>query len=171
MTHNRSTAVVIDLAEARKGQRARASLPANSNARLATRPKRILVADDDPLVRATLRRILEAAGFAVTCAHDGCEASDRLRWEDFDLAIVDIFMPDRDGLEVIRLLRREQAPALIAISGGAPLGRVWHLDSEVDFLQVAQAFGAKATLCKPFRPKQLLAAVHEALGLQSDASA
>jgi CheY-like chemotaxis protein len=168
MTHDQGTAIIIDLADARNEQRARASLPAvaEKRARHAGRQQRILVADDDPLVRATIRRILENAGFDVASARDGCEASDRLRCEGFDVAIIDIFMPNQDGLEVIRRLRGAEAPALIAISGGAPLGRIWHLDSEIDFLEAAKAFGAATTLCKPFGRAQLLTAVRDALGDQ-----
>src|SRR6266480_7062891 len=99
-------------------------------ARCSIRPRprrggvaRILVMDDDELLRGALRVVLEAAGYEVIEAADG-DAGLRLQREQAaDLVLVDIFMPERDGLEVIRALRAEiPEPKIISMSGG---GQTW----------------------------------------------
>lgn len=119
---------------------------------------RILVMDDDALVRHSLRAVLEAAGYDVIEAADG-KAGLRLHGEQgADLVIVDIFMPEQDGLEVIRTLRTEiPRPKIVAISGGGRTARS-------DMLTVAAAFGASRTLRKPFEPRELLAVIRDLLG-------
>ena len=115
---------------------------------------RILVMDDDRPLRGALRVVLEAAGYDVMEAADG-EAGLRLHREhSADLVLVDIFMPGRDGLDVIRALRAViPRPKIIAISGG-----------DHDMLRAAATFGAARTLRKPFEPRELLAAIHDLLG-------
>jgi DNA-binding response OmpR family regulator len=119
---------------------------------------RILVMDDDALVRHSLRALLEAAGYDVIEAADG-KAGLRLHGEQgADLVIVDISMPEQDGLEVIRTLRTEiPRPKIVAISGGGQTARS-------DMLTVAAAFGASRTLRKPFEPRELLAVIRDLLG-------
>jgi CheY-like chemotaxis protein len=119
---------------------------------------RILVVDDDQVLRGALRVILEVAGYTVMEAADG-EAGLRLyREQGADLALVDLFMPERDGLEMIRALRTGiPQPKIIAMSGG---GRIGLLDA----LKAAAALGASRTLCKPFESPCLLAAILELLG-------
>ena len=118
---------------------------------------RILVIDDDELLRGALRTALEGAGYDVMEAADG-KAGLRLQRESgADLVVVDIFMPEQDGLEVIRGLRAEAPqPKIVAISGGGRIG-------QIDALRAAAAFGASRTLQKPFEPRELLTAVRELL--------
>jgi DNA-binding response OmpR family regulator len=118
---------------------------------------RILLMDDDDVLRGALRVVLEAAGYEVVEAKDG-EAGLRFQREQgADLVLVDIFMPERDGLEVIRALRAETPPPkIVAMSGGGKTG-------QVDVLQAA-AFGASGTLRKPFEPHALLTAIRAQLG-------
>src|SRR5215471_11115954 len=66
----------------------------------------ILVIDDDRLVRDTLSIMLSEAGHAVTTAKDGIEGVNKAERQAFDVAVIDIFMPEREGLETIRELRR-----------------------------------------------------------------
>jgi CheY-like chemotaxis protein len=118
---------------------------------------RILVVDDEVLVRRTVKTILERIGHAVVlaeCGHDGAAAIEAYA---FDIAIVDIFKPDMDGLETIRLFRQSAAKLpIIAISGyafrqvGGPAP---------DFLRMAVGLGATAYLRKPFTPAELMNAV------------
>ena len=117
---------------------------------------RILVIDDDALLRGAIRVALESAGYEVIEAADG-DAGLRLhRAPGADLVVVDLFMPERDGLEVIRAMRAEAPGAkIIAMSGGSSL--------RLDLLDAAAAFGASRTLRKPFPPSMLLAAVRELL--------
>jgi len=114
--------------------------------------------DDDEQLRAALRVVLEDAGYEVVDAPDG-EVGLRLQREQAaDLVLVDIFMPERDGLEVIRALRAEiPQPKIVAMSGGGRTG-------QVEVLRAAAALGASRTLLKPFQPQELLKAVRELLG-------
>jgi len=123
---------------------------------------RILVIDDDVLIRRTVKHILEREGHAVVlaeCGHDGAHAIEAYA---FDLAIVDIFMPDMDGLETIKVFHHS-APRLpiIVISD-----YVFRDASEPapDFYRMAVDLGAVAYLRKPFTPAQLLDAVRACLG-------
>ena len=68
--------------------------------------KKILVADDDPNIRDVIRFALEKSGFQVQDASDGQETLDLLNKSNPDLIILDITMPEKDGLEVCRTVRR-----------------------------------------------------------------
>jgi CheY-like chemotaxis protein len=91
----------------------------------------------------------------VVVARDGGEALKKIRERRFDLMLTDLVMPEREGLETIRTLRKERPDLKIVAVSGAFGGT---------FLDVAQLLGADATLLKPVSPDQLLAAVREALG-------
>src|SRR6184192_3852652 len=119
---------------------------------------RILVMDDDGMLRGAIRIALEAAGYEVMEAADGNAGLRLQRQQGADLVLVDIFMPDRDGLEVIRALRTEiPQPKIIAMSGGGQTG-------QIEVLEAAVAFGAARTLLKPFAPRELLMAIRGLLG-------
>ncbi|MDY6987588.1 MAG: response regulator [Thermodesulfobacteriota bacterium] len=119
---------------------------------------RILVVDDDVQIREMLRQLLERAGYEVAEAPDGRQGIRLYRQEPADLVITDIIMPEKEGLETIRELRRDFPDVkILAISGG---GRV--LADE--YLRLAKQFGAERTLAKPFDQKELLEAVHELVG-------
>ena len=118
---------------------------------------RILVVDDDQGLRRTLRVVLEAAGYDVTEAADGNAALRLYAQEGADLVLVDLFMPERDGLEVIRALRVAiPRPQLVAMSSGGRRG-------QIEFLRTAAAFGAARTFRKPFEARDLLVAIRELL--------
>ncbi|HTO83005.1 MAG TPA: response regulator [Methylomirabilota bacterium] len=124
----------------------------------------ILVIDDDHLVRDTLSIMLTEAGHTVVTAKDGIEGVKKALRGGFDVAVIDIFMPEREGLETIRELRRRPGtPAIVAITGGTPLQIHRPQDRVLDYLQVAADLGAAATIRKPFTQAQLLAAVDKAL--------
>ncbi len=97
-----------------------------------------------------LRRTLERAEHVVFEASNGREALERRREVEPDLIIIDLIMPEKEGLETIQDLRREgvQVP-VIAMSGGGKIGA----DS---YLSVARAFGAARVLSKPFGAAELL---------------
>lgn len=124
-------------------------------------PRHILVVDDDPMVCMAIEIYLQRNNFRVTIA-DGGEAGLRaLAHEQFDLMIVDIFMPHMRGFESIRLFH-DRAPAipLIAMSGYA----FADLNSPApDFLRMALELGAARCLRKPFTPDALLAAIKDCL--------
>lgn len=121
---------------------------------------RILVVDDEELARFTLRDILENAGYEVEEARNGRECIERQRATPFDLIVTDIIMPEKEGVETIIEIRQDFPKLkIIAISSG---GRTRNLD----FLKLAQQFGADAILAKPFTDDQLVQAVKDQLRYQ-----
>jgi DNA-binding response OmpR family regulator len=90
-------------------------------------------------------RILENAGYEVRAAFNGAEGLKLFRHERPDLVITDLYMPEKDGLEMIMELRRaDEKIRILAISGGS-------LNINIDdMLNAAEMFGADAILAKPF---------------------
>lgn len=114
----------------------------------------VLVVDDEDQVRQLIRETLEQAGYDVEEASDGKEGLERYRAKPADLVIMDILMPDQDGLESIMTLRREFPKSrVIAMTGGSDMIGI------LNFLDVAKMLGACRTLQKPFEMKALLDAV------------
>jgi CheY-like chemotaxis protein len=128
------------------------------SARINARMNRILVVDDEEGVRQWLDKVLEQAGYAVVTAADGAEALRLCREQPADLVIIDLFMPEKEGLETIKELRQmRQDQKVIAISGGGRL-------VEGDYLALARNLGATRTLSKPFSAEEILHAIAELLG-------
>lgn len=123
--------------------------------RRKARATRLLIADDDPDTRLSLKLLLERAGYEIELAPNGSQALELQRSRPVDVLITDIFMPETDGLETIESFRRDfPNVAIIAMSGGAgPL-----IDSAV-YLDTAGIAGADAVLRKPFDVKSLLRAL------------
>ncbi len=116
-------------------------------------PKLILVVDDEPASQALMAKALQRAGHLVITAASGVDARQALRAARFDAVVTDIFMPDMDGLELIRYIcATSPATPIIAISGG-PAG------SAHNFLPIAAALGADMVLSKPVSPAALRNAV------------
>jgi CheY-like chemotaxis protein len=116
---------------------------------------KILLVDDDKLLRELTSKTLVQAGHHVTVASDGGEGVNKAREGKFDLLITDMFMPVKEGLEVIEEVRAiHPAIKVIAISIDGPHGAS-------TFLKVSKAFGAQVCLEKPFTPEQLLEKVVE----------
>src|SRR5437870_9433567 len=121
---------------------------------------RVLVVDDDPMVCVAIEVCLTRKGFEVTVA-DGGEAGMRaLESSDFDVMLVDVFMPHMRGFESIRMFheRRPDLP-IVAMSGYA----FANTESAPDFLRMTIELGAACCLRKPFTPNALLTAVNECL--------
>jgi CheY-like chemotaxis protein len=117
----------------------------------------ILVIDDDSAVSATIKLLLDRAGHDVVVANDSRNGLKVFESGQFDLLIVDIFMPGMDGLETIRLVHRQRPDLpILVISGDA-----FPTDSNPapDFLNMATKLGAITSLRKPFKPAELLTAV------------
>ena len=118
---------------------------------------RILVIDDENLVRLTIQAVLSAKGHAVSLAVNGRDGLDRLKKTEFDLIITDLIMPEMEGLETIMAIRKQSRQArILAISGG---GR----NQVGDFLDAAGKLGADVTLRKPFSNDELVDAVVRAM--------
>jgi len=122
-----------------------------------------LVVDDDPLFRNMIERILVASGYTVALAEDGRRALRQASKQRPDIVITDILMPDMEGVETIFRLREidERLP-ILAISGG------W-ANQEPSLLKLVARLGATETLAKPFRAKELLAAVEKCFSPTSGA--
>lgn len=118
---------------------------------------RILIVDDQDLVRRSMRLWLEQVGHDVEEAADGALGLRLLRRTLFDLIVTDIFMPNVEGLELVRHIRRQHPlMKIVVISGAAAVGGVSMLD-------VARKFGADETVPKPFTPRDLNEAVFRCL--------
>ena len=121
---------------------------------------RVLVVDDDPLVCKTIEVCLTRKGFEVTVA-DGGEAGMRaLEAADFDLMLIDVFMPHMRGFESIRMFhdRRPDVP-VVAMSGYA----FANAERAPDFLRMTIELGAACCLRKPFTQDALLTVVHQCI--------
>ncbi|WP_135079579.1 response regulator [Terasakiella sp. SH-1] len=117
----------------------------------------VLVIDDEELARYTVREILEGFDHSIIEAKNGNEGIEQFHNNDIDLIITDIIMPEKEGVEMIIELKREDPNLkIIAISGG---GRTRNLD----FLQLANEFGADKVLSKPFSSADLISAVNACL--------
>lgn len=121
--------------------------------------KRILVVDDANLIRRYYRGALERAGFEVDEAMNGVEAIERVLSESYDLAIVDVNMPQMDGMTFLRTLRR-QSPAVSSL----PALVISTEAAEQDAV-AARAAGANFFLIKPVSQEQLVAYVSILCGL------
>lgn len=119
---------------------------------------RILIVDDEPTVVLLLKEFLVAEGYDVVTASNGEEALRMSHGRGFDLYIVDLIMPRKDGIETILSLKaRFRNKPIIAMSGGWSSG-------EGNFLPLAGKLGACGTLAKPFRRSDLLNAVRRETG-------
>jgi CheY-like chemotaxis protein len=117
----------------------------------------ILVIDDESAVSATIKLLLDRAGHGVVVANGGRNGLKVFETGQFDLLIVDIFMPGMDGLETIRLARRQRPGVPILVISGHAFPT--DLKPIPDFLNMATKLGAITSLRKPFKPADLLTAV------------
>jgi two-component system OmpR family response regulator len=117
---------------------------------------RILVVDDDGHIREVVRFTLQQGGYQVVEAKDGAEAWALFSAGGIDLVVLDIIMPEADGLEVCRRIR--QSPA----NGRVPIIFVSSRDEELDRV-LGLELGADDYLVKPFSPRELLARVKAVL--------
>jgi CheY-like chemotaxis protein len=115
----------------------------------AERARRVLVVDDNGDMLESTKILLERAGYDVEVASNGERAVILQRARPADVLITDLFMPDKDGVELISHFRREfPAVPIIAMSGGG-------VRTKRDYLADASLLGVDATLRKPFEPEAL----------------
>ncbi|MFZ5812185.1 MAG: HDOD domain-containing protein [Thermodesulfobacteriota bacterium] len=121
-------------------------------------PKGILVVDDERNIRDILTEALEANGYGVATASNGVEAMERLRKENYRLVILDIRMPLRGGLDVLRELTASGSttPVLVLTGLAGP-----------EELAEAKALGAAGHLTKPFQIDSLMREIRRLLGQES----
>ena len=119
---------------------------------------RVLVIDDEELMRDLIRDLLEEENHAVEEASDGEVGLERHRAHPADLVITDIALPGKDGLTVIAEIRRMSPQTkVIVVSGGGYY-------AERDLLPEARALGVASTFTKPFHPADILRAVRVLVG-------
>jgi DNA-binding response OmpR family regulator len=111
---------------------------------------KILVIDDDRTFSTLLAASLQDVGHIVEQAANGRDGISMIGATRFDAVVTDIIMPDQEGIETIRKIRRRhpQLPIVAMSAGSATLA--------LDLLQIAKALGANDTLAKPFRPSELI---------------
>lgn len=120
---------------------------------------KILLIEDDAKFRKMLKLLLTHSGYDVVEAENGKKGIQAFQQAPCDLIITDVFMPEQDGLGVLRaLIKSHPDLKAIAISGGGKRG-VYR------YLEYASLFGAKKTLIKPFESEEFLTAVEETLAM------
>ena len=115
-----------------------------------TMTKHILVADDDLHIREVISFALEKAGMQVTLAEDGRQALDQFRLHTVDLIVLDINMPEFDGLEVCREIRKSSDVPILFLSSR---------DDEIDRI-LGLEIGGDDYVTKPFSPRELVARIN-----------
>src|SRR6202795_4705696 len=109
--------------------------------------ERILLVEDDPRLAEMLSEYLGQAGFRITVAPLGATALERLSAAEYDAVVLDLMLPDMDGLDVCRRLRtHSDTPVLMLTGRGDAVDRIVGLE-----------LGADDYLPKPFQPRELLA--------------
>jgi DNA-binding response OmpR family regulator len=121
---------------------------------------RILLVEDDARLAAMVSDYLGEAGFRATIAPTGADATRLLKQDSFDAVILDLMLPDADGLDICKRIRADsQVPLLMLTARGDPLDRVVGLE-----------LGADDYLPKPFEPRELLARLRAILRRQRDSA-
>ena len=128
----------------------------------------LLVIEDDLPMLKLCGTVLTAAGYNVALAGDGREGLAAFDREKPDVVITDILMPDQDGLETIRAIRRQDSRVgIIAMSSGWSSGR--GEAGHIDLLGMAQRMGACCALPKPFTFIEMLEKVNQCLAMERPA--
>jgi CheY-like chemotaxis protein len=122
----------------------------------------VLVVDDDPAVRTTVKLVLERSGHRVSVAADGRAGLTVLAAGGIDLLVVDLFMPGMDGMETLREARQRYADLPVIVMSGTSLGGPGQ--QAPDFLAMAVKLGAVRSVQKPFKPRDIVEAVQASLG-------
>jgi len=118
-----------------------------------TKTYHILVIDDDDKIRDLLKQYLKKNNFLVSTSHDAADAEEKISLVKFDLAIVDIMMPGKDGLQLTKEIREKiDLPIILLTARGEIEDRIKGLE-----------YGAEDYLPKPFEPKELLLRIHNIL--------
>jgi DNA-binding NtrC family response regulator len=119
---------------------------------------KVLVVDDDNIVIKSCTRILESEGYAVFTVSGADEALDALGKDLFDLLLIDVKMPKRDGLFLMKEIRKSRPDLPVIVMSGYPTPET---------VTNAMKAGATQFIPKPFRPDELLNAIRQVFGNQA----
>lgn len=122
---------------------------------------RILVIDDEEIVHASLKKTLTRVGHEIQSAFSAKDGLERLGRDQFDLIIVDLMMPEMNGIQFLEALREKNSPLPVLMVTGYPT-----ISTAVQALRL----GAVDYIAKPFTRKELLSPVHRALSLPEEES-
>jgi len=128
---------------------------------VTTTKKTILVVDDDKSILRTFTRILQKSGYEIETAETGKEAIEKADTRQYDLALVDIRLPDMDGTELLAKLKKQLQRTIKIMITGFP-----SLETGVKALDE----GADAYLVKPVKPQDLLVLLEEKLKVKEEAT-
>jgi CheY-like chemotaxis protein len=117
---------------------------------------RILIVEDERPVRVLFQRLLEEDGYYVTAVETAHEGLVELKRTEFDLLVLDLSLPDADGLDTLRRIRSGSPDMRILAMSGYMVGNM---------PQIARAAGANETLAKPMPPDRLRSAIFELLDI------
>jgi DNA-binding NtrC family response regulator len=115
---------------------------------------KILVVDDDAIVVRSCKRILEAEGFEVITVPSADDALETVKKYDFDLLLIDVKMPKRDGMYLMREVKKDLPEIPIIVMSGYPTP-----ETVADVLEL----GATQFIPKPFRPDELIKTIHQVI--------
>ena len=119
---------------------------------------RVLIVDDEQMLREMLQQMLDIEGFETFTASNGSEALSVFKQCDPDVVVTDIIMPEKEGLEIIQILKGKKPNLkILAISGGS-----YNINVS-DILKMAKALGANQALSKPIRRKEFIDTINNLL--------
>ncbi len=114
---------------------------------------KILIVEDEPQIVRALRLYLDQAGYSTAAVYDGAQAIPAFRQEKPDLILLDLNLPNRDGVDICRAIRRDSAVPIIMLTARS---------DEMDRL-VGLELGADDYIVKPFSPREVVARVRAVL--------
>jgi DNA-binding response OmpR family regulator len=117
---------------------------------------KVLIADDDPVIRSLLAQVLKRERFSVVAATNGIEACAAAESEHPDLALIDLLLPRRDGYSALMYLRSREALRELPVI-------ILSAEASAEHAKIARTLGAQLYLTKPCNPAALMAAVKEVL--------
>jgi CheY-like chemotaxis protein len=120
----------------------------------------VLAVEDDPIIRADLRLVLEDAGFAVADAQDGVEAVELAREHEPDAILLDLSLPRLGGVEATRQILAERDVPIVALTGRSR-----------GLAEEAVEAGATSYVLKPFHAQEVVGAIRDALAVRREARA
>ncbi len=121
--------------------------------------KTILIVEDDMLLCDLFSTVLKSSGYSVTTVRKGKDALEKIKKSDYNIALIDIGLPDMDGIELLKKIRTSNGYIILIIITGKP-----DLDSSIESIN----YGANGYLVKPVDNKDLVATVERKLRQQEE---